>query len=747
MEKNVITASLSTQNLTFRPGDPPVSFEVIVNNDSDEFANFQIEIVAAGETRNPAYRWYRLEPEIAAAQPHGSSTKFQVFIVNTPIPGFVGTANLTVKIFSPQLGQERRLLLRLKIEPDNKPTSLSVEFPIREFQVYPRNTVDIPVRVRNLGQQLADVTLRFAGVDVSWLVGSAERRLRVDPGGQAEVSFQCQPPSVVQSPSQNYLLRVEAISNNGYPANAEGNLEVLPVGYVEFTASQKQQKIPSKRRWLPNFKSDTASFELLFKNVSNLRQEINVKIQGRDFRKCTFSKYPETADLKLGETCKLILDVKTKRPWVGIGKTLQLEASSELSDQRLGSTDPATQTLELQVLPIIPLWLQLAILALIAALLALLFSQEPIMHTASVNSVSVSGIGSSVISGSDDCTLRLWRIGTDKLTPDETITFDGQPVACGKPQKPKGLLALANDKVRVLRLIPVENNRVAVGLDNGIIELKNVLTGKNSGSYLNSGGDRVFDLAFTTNSLHLFSGHGSGNVRIWSRPSVNQQFKLEPQVINLREKKPESGDKLPFEVRALALGPDDKTLVIAGNFKRFILLPLNLGQIEKQSVSVQKLDKLDGKGGRNDFIWGLAFAPNSNSSNKILATSDSAGFITIWDLNKCQIIKNANPQEVSELNCTPLERWQDKSKIAVRTLAFSEDSRVIVSGGDDGRIVVWYLNSDYTLNRKKSPEGIEIYQSPKQSNNKTNSINSIYLIKGIVVSGSEDFQVKQHRIK
>ncbi|WP_251959442.1 WD40 repeat domain-containing protein [Nostoc commune] len=33
-------------------------------------------------------------------------------------------------------------------------------------------------------------------------------------------------------------------------------------------------------------------------------------------------------------------------------------------------------------------------------------------------------------------------------------------------------------------------------------------------------GDRVFDLAFTSNSLNLFSGYGSGKVRLWSRFSA-----------------------------------------------------------------------------------------------------------------------------------------------------------------------------------------------------------------------------------
>jgi WD40 repeat protein len=649
-----------------------------------------------------------------------------------------------VKIFSPQLAQQCRLVLRLKIERDNRPTHLSLELPVREFQVYPRNSVDIPVRVRNLSQQPTNVVLRFTGVDPSWLTNSAERRLPVEPGGLAEVTFQCQPPSVVQAPSENYPFVIEAVSNNGYPTSIQGNIEVLPVGFVEFSVTQKQLKIPSKAAWLPDWKSHTAAFELLFKNASNLNQQLNVQVQGRDERKCSFKKLPEVANLNLGQTTKVILEVKTKRPWVGIGKTLLLEAKSELSDQRLGSTDPATQTLEVRVLPMIPLWLQLAAIALLTALIAWILQPTGVMHTRSVNSVRFSGIGLSVVSGSDDCTLRLWSIGARSLDPDDRVTYRGQPVACDKAQQPKGLMAITDDAVEVLRFMPLENNRVAVGLDNGVIELRDVPSGAKISELQDlkdpkAKGDRVFDLAFTPNSLNLFSGYGSGKVRLWSRPAPNTNFLPEPQAIDIQTQLKLSG----FQVRALTLSPDATTVVIAGNYKRFILWRWNPNQTNKQfpGLSVQSLEKLDPGVGREDYIWALAFVPNS--TEKILATSDSAGYITIWNLNRCQISKNPNPQvQVNELNCQPLDRWS-ASKTSVRSLVFSEDGNLLVSGGDDGRVVVWYLTPEHLLDKTKAAEGETIYQTSK----KINSIDLKTNQGTMIVSGSEDFQVKLHRIK
>jgi WD40 repeat protein len=737
---NLISASLSTQSLTFRPNQGEVSFEVTVNNDSDRFANFQLEIIAAGEIRNPNYRWYRLEPEVAAAQPHGSSTKFQVFIFNTPIPGFIGTVNLSVKIFSPQLARERRLLLRLEIERDNKPILISVELPIRTFQVYPGNTIDIPVRVTNQGQVASNVLLNFTGVDASWVTNSAERRFTLNAGSQTEVSFTCQPPSVVQAPSLNYLFTVEATSNNSYPANAEGNLEVLPVGYINFSTPQHKQRIPSQQRWLPDWKSNSTSYELLFKNVSNLRQEIELQIQGRDWRKCTFKKSPEIANLNLGETAKVILDVRTKRPWVGIGKSLFLEAKAELSDQRLGSTDPATQSLELEVLPIVPLWLQLAILALLALLLALLFRQEAIAHTGFVNSVHISGNGIDVVSAADDCTLRFWRIHSNSLQPDERVgqTLQRKVSACNKPHNSKGLLAITTDKNSVVQFEPVRNNPVAVGLFNGVIELRQVPSGEKVDELQDpeARGDRVFDLAFTSNSLNLFSGSGKGKVRLWSRTSINQKFQKR-SFLDLEKRQKLTN----FPIQALALSPDDTILVISGNFNRFLILPLNKNRSNSRfkNLSLQKLESIDGRGGPNDYVLRLAFIPNSQE--KILATSDSAGFITIWDLNKCKVTSNSE-QQIDDLNCVPLDRWQVESKKHLRALAFSEDGRLLVSGGDDGKVITWNLSSDYKLDRKKSSTGKAIYSGDK----KISSVD-FKSKQGIIISGSEDFQVRLHSLK
>jgi WD40 repeat protein len=150
-------------------------------------------------------------------------------------------------------------------------------------------------------------------------------------------------------------------------------------------------------------------------------------------------------------------------------------------------------------------------------------------------------------------------------------------------------------------------------------------------------------------------------------------------------------------------------------------------------------EKLSSGGG--DYIWGLAFAPNAPS---ILATADSDGYITIWDLTSCA--KSKQGEGISELNCQPQAgikaRWR-ASQQSIRSIAFSEDGRLLVSGGDDGKLMAWWLTPAYKIDVSTGATGQEIYHSDR----KINSIDLKTIDRGIaIITGSEDFQVKLHQL-
>lgn len=728
MENNSIEASVSTQSLIFRSGGNPVSFEVSISNNSYQFTDFKLEVSAPGENYNPAHKWYRLSPDVASAQPHGSTTKFQVIITDTPIPGFVGTVNLTVKVLSPQLRQERRLLVRLEIAPGSQSATVNVELPVKQFQAYPRNSVDIPVLVRNIGPQFSELVLRLQGIEPEWLVGGAERRLSLDGNTQVEVSFQCQPPSVLQAPSRNYPFQIEVIGQNLADANLNGILEVLPVGFVELKIDPNRRQLPQGGHWLPNWKTKSTTFGVSFKNGSNVHQQVHPILQGKDAQKCTADSLPPSASLDLGATTQVDLEIASNRPWVGIGKTLALEVKGVLSDSRLGSTDPATQSVEVRVLPLIPIWMQLGAIAMLVAIFGWLFKPSAGAHTDFVNTVRFSGDADTIVSGSNDGTIRRWQVFGDKVQPHE---------------RQRGVLANLDRATNVLRFMPENNNRVAAGLENGAVELFDVKTATKIDKLIDPqwAGDRVFDLTFTPDSKYLFVGHGSGKVRVWNNPLLGG--KLQPVAANLLDLT--KLGQTSFEVHSLALSPDRQTLAIGGNFKRFILWDWTKaqGKPPTQSILVQKLEKLDSKlsAGRDDNIWDLAFAPKAPN---ILATADSDGYVTMWDLARCQSEKQpVTVTPVTELDCQAngiIDRWQASPK-AIRSIAFSEDGRLLVSAGDEGKIVVWSLDPDY----KRDPQG---RSTVYDSNQKINSIDLKTTNRGVeIVSGSQDFQVRLHHLK
>ncbi len=699
MEQNFINASVSPQNHTFRPGGQPVIFKVTVMNDSEQHADFKLEVIPAGTNPNLGNQWYRLSPEISAAKPPGSITEFQIIIFDSPIPKFVGTASLRIKIVSPWLRQERTLVVYLRIELDERLKSVSVELPVQRFQVYPRNPANIVVRSQNWSHIPVDVVLRFAGIEASWLNGGAERRLLLEPNAQIETIFQCQPPSSNQALSREYPFTIEATSQHGFFHSPQGILEVLPIGFIQFQATPKQQTIPRRGWWIPDWKSNYANFELLFKNVSNLQQQVDIQLQGKDHRQCTSRLFPESAELPIGESSKLKLEVKTKRPWVGWVKTLSFDLKAILSDQRLGGTDPTTQALELKVLPIFPLWLQLALIALLGLLLSLLFPAELVAHTDSINVVRFSADSLSAVSGSNDSTIRHWRINDSDL--------DLNPEGDDEPQKPKGVLGETGGEVFSLRFDPHKNNRVAAGMKNSVIQIWDLAKRKKEAELkvTNFVGntDKVFDLVFTQNDKkYLISGHPNRKLIVWSRNSPTEEFKQTPErIINV-----------DYDVYSMALSDDDQTLAVAGNHNSLVLLDLDklktfpLSKYQITEADLVQLKLSEGKFyvadnnssyGDNDRVWSVVFIP----ATKFLAISDSQGYITILDY-KCQSAIKPNPEQPFYQKDCVSDRWQ-VGKQAVRSIAISSDGKKLISAGDDGQVIVWTL----TPEGKRSTEAVK----------------------------------------
>lgn len=728
LASSVIDASLTTQNITFRPGGSSVCFGVSVINGSDQFASFQLEIQAAGAGEQS--NWYHLSPDVSTAKSPGDRTDFQVEILDSPLPNFVGIVNLTVRVSSPQLLEERRLVLRLMLEPSGELNLLRVRLPTERFQVYPRNVVDIPVTVKNIGSQPSEVYLQCTELEPSWLVGSSQRRIQIPANGEITATFPCQPPGVDRVASRDYPFIIIAKSHVGSAVEARGILEVLPVGFMQFEVQPQQQHIPAKRPWLPNWRSRSGTFQLLFKNNSNLLQTLDLEVRGQDAKQCKIEVSPENPVLPVGEITSANLNISPRRPWIGWSRKLKFEVKPWLSDPRLGSCDPATQILFLKVFPIVPLWLLLALLSMIAAVV---FRPMPITHLAGVNAVRLSGTSGRsplVMSTSDDCSIRTWGV-TDwgTLTPQGALSKGTLAKTCtdAQPKSSQGMLAISQQAIRSLALTPVKNNQVFAGLENGTVQVWDINTGK--GLYTlkdpkDQTSDRILDLMFTRNSLTLYTSYGSGIIRSWQRPR-DIRFDSKPaKVLKV-------SSRFAYQAWSLALSPDEKTLVSAGQFKRLVLWDVAKSQPRQLRLSENAQNR-----GENDFFWDVSFAPNS----PILAASDSDGYITLWNLSQCQKAPKKSPKEqLPQQSCVQLARWQ-ASKTSVRSILFTPDQRWLVSAGDDGQILAWHLTAKGTPDPTQKPKRIATLPS------RITSLDAIAKEQGVwIASGSDDARVRLYR--
>ncbi|MGK7916337.1 MAG: WD40 repeat domain-containing protein, partial [Prochloraceae cyanobacterium] len=220
--------------------------------------------------------------------------------------------------------------------------------------------------------------------------------------------------------------------------------------------------------------------------------------------------------------------------------------------------------------------------------------------------------------------------------------------------------------------------------------------------------DRVLALEFSQDSRYLFSGHGSGRVIQWK---VDYNRKNWSNTCNqqavVRQK------KFGFAVYALKfVGEDQRKLAITGGDDEdgFFSSKLAVTGRYNQLLVLNSLeDKTPLKfryplGGQQKYIQSLdtaEFRPD------LLVSADNQGRISLWDLQKCLVNQP----------CQPVEQWLEGHKgEGVRSVALSADGCYLVSGGDDGRVMLWSLNSQGKL-ADPQKHGEEIHSNEQQQVN------------------------------
>ncbi len=287
-------------------------------------------------------------------------------------------------------------------------------------------------------------------------------------------------------------------------------------------------------------------------------------------------------------------------------------------------------------------------------------------HSDSVNSIAVSPDGMYLTSGSNDCTIKLWDINTNKL-----------------------VLTLQNHGIIVSSVAfnPVIANVVARSDDNNIIKLSQVNSNKKNRILKGHTGlfAGVSCVTFSPDGQILVSAGGDKTVKVWD---VNS----EKIIKTLRGH--------DSRVCSVAISPNGKLIVSSSTDTRAILWDLNTGKILNILYHT----------GIFAAVRSVAFSPDG----QIIATASEDSTIKFWKVNTGQEICTFNGHS-SGLRCVTFNPKQDifasssddndiklwdinaKQGICtltghsakVNSLVFSPDGQTLYSGSEDTTIKVW----------------------------------------------------------
>ena len=658
MAADQIGLEIPQKELNFKIGSTKNSFPVVVVNDSNQFASFQVELVAAGaDTQEVGYEWYTISPDVSVKIPPGDLVEFVVSIIETPISGFTGIMNITVRAFSIELREENREVLRINLQEGAGRSILKAEIPSQKLQAIPLDNLEIPILITNPSQQNTNVTLRCLDLPDSWFLKGNTQQFTVKAGAQFRTAFICTLPFNEDAIAKSYPLTIDITHTNGLPSQLKANVEVLPKGNLTVICEPKLQTIPTKRTW-KLWQSSSAIFSLTAVNNSNLSQTINFDLENvnsSDYEDFSFEISPNSTEIPPFSTTEFQLQVDKYRPWLGKATKLNLLVKANWQDTRVNTIDEV-QTVEIVVKPFVPLFLAIIILVILALLLGWLSNLNPNnpfpAHQGAVTSVQFDGTGNRAMSSSNDRTIRLWDVG------GFSNPFEGFD---------RGTVTEAPKAIRTVKYRPVQNDLVALGLENGEIQILDYQANnkKPIATFINQADDRVFGLEYTLDARSLFSGHGSGTVLRWDMQDLFTNPPSQPSQVK----------KFDFAINTIALvGQDDSTLAIAGRFNQLVLW-------NWRNDTVKTID-YPNKGGQDDYIQSIT-TPDRNRN--LLATGDNQGSISIWDIHTC--LQSNRP-------CQVVDIWKNAHNgRPVRAIAFSSQGCNLVSGGDDGQTKLWTFNT------------------------------------------------------
>lgn len=259
--------------------------------------------------------------------------------------------------------------------------------------------------------------------------------------------------------------------------------------------------------------------------------------------------------------------------------------------------------------------------------------------------------------------------------------------------------------------ISSDGTTFAIGGKNGLLQLRNMHTGKQSLT-LTGHTNSINTLAFTANGTILASGSGDKSIRLWDVRTGTLLLTLTEHINSGKELEYDSDDTmLPSAefVNNLVFSPDGRTLASASELGTIWLWELNTGTLLTTLTEYEAgVDELS-VGWDNKI--GLAFSPDST----LLASGGNDGSVMLSEVSanpNSLILKGHHTWRVKVLAFSPdgkhlvsgsrdnsirLSNVENGTEFAtfsghvgeVNALAFSADGTTLISGSIDGTILFW----------------------------------------------------------
>jgi WD40 repeat protein len=337
-------------------------------------------------------------------------------------------------------------------------------------------------------------------------------------------------------------------------------------------------------------------------------------------------------------------------------------------------------------------------------------SSTPDSHGGSVTSVAFSPDGLSIVSGSQDGTVRLWKL--DGTPAGFDFMGNGNPIT-SVAFSPDGLSIVSGSQDGTVRLWNLDGTPIGLpftGHTGSVTSVAfspnglSIVSGSESGSShdhtvrlwnldgtpiglpFKGHGNSINSVAFSPDGLSIVSGSDDCTVRLWELDGtpIGLPFKGHTDLVT----------SVAFSPDGLSIvsGSDDCTVRLWGLDGIPIGLPFegHTGLVTSVAFSPDGVSIVSGGDYNTVRLWGLdgipiglPFAGHSSSVTSVAFSRDGLSIVSGSDDSTVRLWK---------LDGTPIGFPFAGHSSSVTSVAFSRDGLSIVSGGDDSTVRLWKLD-------------------------------------------------------